>query len=235
MSQLCFAMHFFSVPSTIQRLIPSCTWRRAVSEKVIFLTFDDGPHPRITPWVLDLLRQFDARATFFCVGDNLEKFPEVARLTLEQGHTLANHTMHHVKGWKTSNREYVKEIQDCELQLNRIQEFANCNHKSRKSMASESHGSEKKLFRPPYGQIKHSQISAVKAMGYEVVQWSNLSCDYDPKLNVMKSLSALVSQTTPGSIVVFHDSEKAEDQLLWLLPKYLEAMTAKGYTFEGLT
>lgn len=216
MSQLCFAMHFFSVPSTIQRLIPSCTWRRAVSEKVIFLTFDDGPHPRITPWVLDLLRQYDARATFFCVGDNLEKFPEVARLTLEQGHTLANHTMHHVKGWRTGLAEYLEEVDTCAAALTSV-------------------GSEQGLlFRPPYGQITGQQIRALKARGYEVIQWSNLSCDYDRTLNVQKSLNALVKGSKPGSIVVFHDSEKAEKQLLWLLPKYLEAMQSRGYRFLSL-
>lgn len=226
-------MHFFFVPSTIQRLIPSCTWRKDASQKTIYITFDDGPHPRITPWVLTELLKHDAKATFFCVGDNIRKFPEVCKATLAAGHALANHTMHHIKGWKTSNQDYLKDIQDCELEINRIYPVVDDDVQVEPHRGI-SPSPLKKLFRPPYGQIKRSQISAVKALGYEVVQWSNLSCDYDPKLNVKKSLSALVSQTTPGSIVVFHDSEKAEDQLMWLLPKYLEAMTARGYTFEVL-
>ncbi|MFM6951755.1 MAG: polysaccharide deacetylase family protein [Bacteroidota bacterium] len=227
-------MHFFSVPSTIQRLIPSCTWRKEVSEKVVFLTFDDGPHPRITPWVLETLRQYDAKATFFCVGDNIEKFPEVSKATLAAGHAIANHTMHHVKGWKTSNPDYLREIQDCELQIGLVQKDAVDRGVSGSHRIRDIQNPAKKLFRPPYGQIKPSQIQAIKAIGYEVVQWSNLSCDYDPKLNVSKSLAALLSQSSAGSIVVFHDSEKAEDQLMWILPKYLEAMTNRGYTFEIL-
>jgi peptidoglycan/xylan/chitin deacetylase (PgdA/CDA1 family) len=216
MSQLCFAMHFFSVPSTIQRLIPSCTWRRAVSEKVIFLTFDDGPHPSITPWVIDLLREYDASGTFFCVGDNVRRYPEVCERVLREGHTLANHTMHHVKGWRTGTGDYLAEVEDCEEALVSV---------------GMSHG---RLFRPPYGQITPRQIRALKARGYEIIQWSNLSCDYDRKLNVSQSLNAMVKQSKPGSIVVFHDSEKAENQLKWLLPKYLEAMQSKGYQFLSL-
>ncbi|MFM7639011.1 MAG: polysaccharide deacetylase family protein [Bacteroidota bacterium] len=209
-------MHFFSVPSTIQRLFPSCTWRREVSEKVVFLTFDDGPHPRITPWVLDTLRQYDARATFFCVGDNIQKFPEVARLALEDGHTLANHTMHHVKGWRFAADAYLEEVMACEEVLAAV-------------------GAETgRLFRPPYGKITLRQTRALKARGYEVVQWSNLSCDYDRNLIVDRSLQALLNHSKPGSIVVFHDSEKAENQLKYLLPKYLEGMKSIGYTFRAL-
>mgnify|MGYP006164195927 FL=1 len=227
-------MHFFSVPSTIQRLITSCIWRKNVSEKIIYLTFDDGPHPRITPWVLTELSKHDAKATFFCVGDNIRKFPEICEATVAAGHLLANHTMHHIKGWRTSNRDYLKDIQDCELQLSYIHNATASNDVSMSSKGSESNRPAKKLFRPPYGQIKPSQIQALKALGYEVIQWSNLSCDYDPKLNVSKSLKALLSESTSGSIVVFHDSEKAEHQLMWLLPNYLEAMTEQGYTFEVL-
>jgi len=216
MSQLCFAMHFFTVPSTIQRLITSCVWRREVSEKVIFLTFDDGPHPSITPWVIDLLREYDARGTFFCVGDNVRRYPEVCERVLREGHTLANHTMHHVKGWRTGTGDYLAEVEDCEEALVSV---------------GMSH---RRLFRPPYGQITPRQIRALKARGYEIIQWSNLSCDYDRKLNVSQSLNAMVKQSKPGSIVVFHDSEKAENQLKWLLPKYLEAMQSKGYQFLSL-
>ncbi len=215
-------MHFFSVPSTIQWLIPSCTWRKVGQEKVIYLTFDDGPHPEITAWVIDELKKHQIKATFFCVGDNLKKHPETAKQLLTEGHQIGNHTMHHIKGWKHKNVDYLKDIEDCDTEIRKIHEQMN------------DEKAQPRLFRPPYGQIKPSQIKLLRAKGYEIIQWSDLSCDYDKHLNCKKSLSALVKNAKPGSIVVFHDSEKAENQLKQILPSYLEAMLAEGFTFETL-
>lgn len=215
-------MHFFSVPSTIQWLIPSCTWRKVGQEKVIYLTFDDGPHPEITAWVIDELKKHQIKATFFCVGDNLKKHPETAKQLLTEGHQIGNHTMHHIKGWKHKNVDYLKDIEDCDTEIRKIHEQMN------------DEKAQPRLFRPPYGQIKPSQIELLREQGYEIIQWSDLSCDYDKHLNCEKSLSALVKNAKPGSIVVFHDSEKAENQLKQILPSYLEAMLAKGFTFETL-
>ena len=215
-------MHFFSVPSTIQWLIPSCTWRKVGQEKVIYLTFDDGPHPEITAWVIDELKKHQIKATFFCVGDNLKKHPETAKQLLTEGHQIGNHTMHHIKGWKHKNVDYLKDIEDCDTEIRKIYEQMN------------DEKAQPRLFRPPYGQIKPSQIKLLCAKGYEIIQWSDLSCDYDKHLNCEKSLSALVKNAKPGSIVVFHDSEKAENQLKQILPSYLEAMLAEGFTFETL-
>ncbi len=215
-------MHFFSVPSTIQWLIPSCTWRKVGQEKVIHLTFDDGPHPEITDWVIDELKKHQIKATFFCVGDNLKKHPETAKQLLTEGHQIGNHTMHHIKGWKHKNVDYLKDIENCETEIRKIHEQMN------------DEKAQPRLFRPPYGQIKPSQIELLREKGYEIIQWSNLSCDYDKHLNCEKSLSALVKNAKPGSIVVFHDSEKAEIQLKQILPSYLEAMLAEGFTFETL-
>ena len=215
-------MHFFSVPSTIQWLIPSCTWRKVGQEKVIYLTFDDGPHPEITAWVIDELKKHQIKATFFCVGDNLKKHPETAKQLLTEGHQIGNHTMHHIKGWKHKNVDYLKDIEDCDTEIRKINEQMN------------DEKAQPRLFRPPYGQIKPSQIKLLRAKGYEIIQWSDLSCDYDKHLNCEKSLSALVKNAKPGSIVVFHDSEKAENQLKQILPSYLEAMLAEGFTFETL-
>ena len=215
-------MHFFSVPSTIQWLIPSCTWRKVGQEKVIYLTFDDGPHPEITAWVIDELKKHQIKATFFCVGDNLKKHPETAKQLLTEGHQIGNHTMHHIKGWKHKNVDYLKDIEDCDTEIRKIHEQMN------------DEKAQPRLFRPPYGQIKPSQIKLLRAKGYEIIQWSDLSCDYDKHLNCEKSLSALVKNAKPGSIVVFHDSEKAENQLKQILPSYLEAMLAEGFTFETL-
>ena len=216
-------MHFFTVPSTIQWLIPSCTWRKEGQGKVIYLTFDDGPNPEITAWVMDELKKHQIKATFFCVGDNLKKFPEVAKKLLTEGHQIGNHTMHHIKGWKHKNVDYLKDIEDCDTEIRKIYEQMN------------DEKAQPRLFRPPYGQIKPSQIKRLRTIGYEIIQWSNLSCDYDKRLNCEKSLSALVKNAKPGSIVVFHDSEKAENQLKKILPRYLKALLADGYTFQTLS
>ena len=216
-------MHFFTVPSTIQWLIPSCTWRKEGQGKVIYLTFDDGPNPEITTWVMDELKKHQIKATFFCVGDNLKKFPEVAKKLLTEGHQIGNHTMHHIKGWKHKNVDYLKDIEDCDTEIRKIYEQMN------------DEKAQPRLFRPPYGQIKPSQIKRLRTIGYEIIQWSNLSCDYDKRLNCEKSLSALVKNAKPGSIVVFHDSEKAENQLKKILPRYLKALLADGYTFQTLS
>jgi peptidoglycan/xylan/chitin deacetylase (PgdA/CDA1 family) len=215
-------MHFFTVPSTIQWLIPSCTWRKEGQEKVIYLTFDDGPHPEITAWVMDELKKHQIKATFFCVGDNLKKHTETAKQLLTQGHQIGNHTMHHIKGWKHKNIDYLKDIESCENEIRDIHEQLDIKKP------------QPRLFRPPYGQIKPSQIKLLRTKGYEIIQWSDLSCDYDKRLDCEKSLSALVKNAKPGSIVVFHDSEKAEHQLKQILPSYLEAMLAEGFTFEIL-
>ena len=215
-------MHFFTVPSTIQWLIPSCTWRKEGQGKVIYLTFDDGPHPEITAWVIDELKKHQIKATFFCVGDNLKKHPETAKQLLTEGHQIGNHTMHHIKGWKHKNVDYLKDIEDCDTEIRKIHEQMN------------DEKAQPRLFRPPYGQIKPSQIELLREQGYEIIQWSDLSCDYDKRLDCKKSLSALVKNAKPGSIVVFHDSEKAENQLKQILPSYLEAMLAEGFTFETL-
>jgi peptidoglycan/xylan/chitin deacetylase (PgdA/CDA1 family) len=239
-------MHFFSVPSTIQWLIPSCTWRKVGQEKEIYLTFDDGPHPEITAWVIDELKKHQIKATFFCVGDNLKKHPETAKQLLTEGHQIGNHTMHHIKGWKHKNVDYLRDIEDCETEICKIHEQLNGeqnrlvhnNDTSSQSIPTPIVQalitSTRKLFRPPYGQIKPSQIKLLRAKGYEIIQWSDLSCDYDKHLNCEKSLTSLVKNAKPGSIVVFHDSEKAENQLKQILPSYLEAMLAKGFTFETL-
>lgn len=190
------------------------------SEKIIYLTFDDGPHPEITPWVCDILKDFQAKATFFCVGNNVLKYPNVCVSVFKKGHRLGNHTQSHTKGWRLKNADYLSEIDLC--------------NSSFRSVLGDLWLGQPKLFRPPYGQIKPSQIAPIKLLGYSIIQWSDLSCDYDKNLNCTKSLSALVKNTKPGSIVVFHDSKKAEHQLKWLLPKYLEAMTSKGFTFETL-
>jgi peptidoglycan/xylan/chitin deacetylase (PgdA/CDA1 family) len=198
-----------SIPSWLQKLFPSLTWNAPGIVPTVYLTFDDGPHPEITPWVVEQLRPYNMQATFFCVGDNAKKFPETLELIKKEGHQLGNHTMHHIKGWNTSTAEYLKDIEQCQYYT------------------------QTNLFRPPYGRISKQQIKALKEK-FRIVMWSLLSCDFDRQLNQEKALQGLITKTKNGSIVVFHDSVKAENNLRFILPKYLDYLHKKGYTCKTL-
>ncbi len=209
-------MHFFSVPRVLRRLISGCTWERPGSHKTIYLSFDDGPSPKITGQILELLAEFNAKATFFCVGENLLRYPETGAQIISEGHTIGNHTLRHSKGWNTPIKIYIDEIDQTQHIINRLQPNA------------------PKLFRPPYGRITPKQISELTSRGYEIVLWSELSCDYDPNVNIQKSIGALSKNSKSGSIVVFHDSEKAAAQVLQILPAYLQKMSESGFGFNCL-
>lgn len=200
-------------PGLLQAAYPKLTWRRESSNE-IYLTFDDGPHPEITPWVLEELKKWQAKATFFCVGENLEKYPEVAKQITDGGHLIANHTHNHLKGWSTENKAYYNNIHQCEEVIRTLQEKANS------------------LFRPPYGRIKRKQIQNLNST-YELVMWSHLSWDFYPNLNIQKSLRNL-RKVAPGSIIVFHDSEKAFNNLQLLLPDMLTYWHSLNYKFSIL-
>ena len=173
----------------------------------IFLTFDDGPIPEITPKVLDILEQYNAKATFFCVGDNVAKHPEVYQQVLDAGHLTGNHTFHHLNGWKTSVEEYINDVNKCSTLVN------------------------SPLFRPPHGRIRPSVIKYLRKE-YQIIMWSVLTGDYDKTLTPEKVLKNAIDHTTDGSIVVFHDSLKAADNLFFALPRFLEHFSNKGYIFE---
>jgi len=190
-------------------LFPSVTWKVKTSAQAVYLTFDDGPHPTITPWVLEELEKYEAKATFFCVGDNVRKYPETYTKIIERGHATGNHTFNHIKGWETSNLEYKKNI---DLAGNYI---------------------ESDLFRPPYGRITLSQIKLLKAE-FKIVMWSVLTRDYEKNLNVELKLKNVFEMIEPGAIVVLHDSEKAENNLKMMLPAILEHCMKKGFTCEKL-
>ncbi|MCB9252742.1 MAG: polysaccharide deacetylase family protein [Flavobacteriales bacterium] len=192
------------VPSVVKWMYPSLTWESGNKEKGIFLTFDDGPHPEITPWVIEQLKEFNFKATFFCIGENVHKFPEIIELIKLNGHSLGNHTYNHLKGFKTEDTEYIHNIRKC----------------------NELVGSN--LFRPPYGQIKRSQIEILKKQ-YRIIMWSLLVEDWNPNLNTGLKLKNLVHKSRPGNIIVFHDSQKAEKNLKAVLPEYLHFMKNEGY------
>ena len=185
-------------------------WKIPGEPGKIFLTFDDGPIPEITPKVLDILARYNAKATFFCVGDNVAKHPEVFQQIVDAEHATGNHTFHHLNGWKTSVEEYIKDVNKCKILV-------------------ESH-----LFRPPYGRIR---LSALKRLSkeYDIIMWSVLTGDYDKALTPEKVLKSALDHTVDGSIVVFHDSLKAADNLFFALPRFLEHFSEKGYIFECIT
>lgn len=181
----------------------------------MYLTFDDGPIPEVTTWVLQLLAQYNAKATFFCVGENIQKHPEVYKQVLAEGHSVGNHTYNHLKGMNVSDDEYLENTKLCAEAMNKEPYLG-------------------KLFRPPYGKIKFSQTRKLKALGYEIILWDVLTGDFDAKLTKEKCLSASLNATKSGSIVVFHDSLKTYEKLQFVLPQYLKALSEQGYQFRAL-
>jgi peptidoglycan-N-acetylglucosamine deacetylase len=207
---ICLMSVFQKTPHWLKSLFPSLVWEIPNQGQTVYLTFDDGPHPHITPWVLEQLNRFQFKGTFFCVGDNVVKYPEIVALIQRDGHALGNHTMNHVKGWQMKNADYLDNVSSC--------------HQVLKST----------LFRPPYGRIKWSQVKLLKP-NYKVVMWSLLSLDYLKGLNVEKSLNELKKQTKSGSIIVFHDSVKAEQNLKDLLPPYLQFLNDNGFNCQVIS
>lgn len=197
-------MHFVKVPSLIKPLAGDFLWSVRTQDYLVYLTFDDGPVPEVTPLVLDILQRFNAKASFFCVGENAAQHPEILNRIAREGHTLGNHTFEHDNGWKTPNFRYLKSV----LKTNA---FVNS-----------------RLFRPPYGRISRAQAQALKSR-YTLVMWDVLSGDYNPKRSAEQCLNSVIQNTRPGSIVVFHDSLKAAERVLEVLPKYLAYLQEVGY------
>jgi len=193
-----------SIPHWFQQLFGRFTWHIPNQNKTVYLTFDDGPHPEITPWVLKELAQFNYKATFFCVGDNVRQFPETYHAILNAQHKTGNHTMHHMKGWSSDDNKYLDNIKSCAQYIN------------------------SNLFRPPYGRIKRSQATVIEK-DYQIIMWSLLSCDFEKNLNTVDALKGLKRNTKAGSIVVFHDSVKAEKNLKTMLPLYLQFLNQNGF------
>ena len=197
-------------PLVVKKLFPNFIWDITTNSKEIYLTFDDGPTPEITNWTLDILNQFSAKATFFCIGNNVEKFPKIFQNIIDEGHAIGNHTYHHLKGWKTATEDYLEDIQKAQHIIN------------------------SKLFRPPYGQITPKQGTAIIASGFKVVMWNVLSIDWDVFVSRKTCLKNVISKANSGSIIVFHDSMKASKNMQYALPKVLEHFTEKGFVFKAL-
>jgi len=192
-------------------MFPRYTWSLDSRDKAVYLTFDDGPHPEVTPYVLDELRKYNARATFFCVGKNVVAHTETYKRILDEGHSVGNHTYNHLNGWKTPDDVYLKDVSEA------------ANH------------IDSNLFRPPYGRIRLFQAknlqAAMKGRMAKVIMWDVLSADFDPAVSPEKSLEFVVLGSGPGSIVVFHDSQKAFAKLSYVLPRALHHFSAEGFKF----
>ncbi|MDT0689257.1 polysaccharide deacetylase family protein [Salegentibacter sp. F188] len=212
-------------PSVLKRLYPR-RWTKLQTSKSIYLTFDDGPIPEVTPWVLDLLKEYNAHATFFCIGDNVKKHPEIFERILTEGHTVGNHTFNHLDGWKTSTSAYIENVLEAE-------EVMNFEGKER-FQTPHSELQTLKLFRPPYGRIKNSQARKLANMGYQLVMWDVISWDFDANVSEEDCLKNVLDNSEKGSIIVFHDSRKAFKNLQKVLPQVLEYYKNKNFSFKKL-
>lgn len=197
-------MHLATVPNIIKPLAGQFTWHIPGCTDNVFITFDDGPTPDVTPAVLDILDSHQAKATFFCLGKNVKQHPELFQEVIDRGHAVGNHTYSHPNGWKTPKTAYLREVIAC-----------------RKLVDS-------RLFRPPYGRIHRDQAAALRPH-FHLIMWDVLSGDYLPNRSPERCLRALKKHTKPGSIIVFHDSQKAANTMLNTLPAYLQWLTEQGW------
>lgn len=202
-------MKIFKVPRFFRLFFPNKTWGFSTSEKVVYLTFDDGPDPGITPWLLDFLANKNIVATFFCVGENVKKYPEIYARILAEGHAVGNHCMRHQKGTNVTLEEYVQSVE----------------------LASQFIDSN--LFRPPYGRMTIRQTHALRKK-YVIIMWSWLSFDYDPSISVSKIIKKAKRQIQAGDILVLHDNSKTTDRLKVILPELIEISRAKGLSFSTI-
>lgn len=216
--------YFVKTPSLVPVIYRNQIWSFSSKEKNIYLTFDDGPTPEVTDWVLKILQQYNAQATFFCIGKNIEEHPTIFKRIINQGHAIGNHTYNHLNGWKTSTKEYLDSVLKTE-ELIQILKPETSNLEPQTSNF---------LFRPPYGKIKASQTKSLLKNKYTIIMWSVLSADFDNMVDANKCLDNVVKNTENGSVIVFHDSVKAFDKLKIVLPKVLEHFNDKGYSFKKI-
>ena len=201
----------------IKNFFHNLVWDVPNSENKIYLTFDDGPIPEVTEWVLDILKSEGIKATFFCIGDNIKKHPDIFKRILSEGHQIGNHTFNHLNGWKTNTNEYIENFKLYEaelLKLNIKNSF---------------------LFRPPYGKIKTQQSRIIRKLSYKIIMWDVLSYDFDNSITPERCLENVISNTQQGSIIVFHDSIKSEKNLRFALPKAIKVLKEKGFVFDVIS
>jgi peptidoglycan/xylan/chitin deacetylase (PgdA/CDA1 family) len=205
--------YFVKTPWLLKKLYPECIWEMEPHEKNIYLTFDDGPHPQATPFVLEELKKYQAKATFFCIGKNVKEYFDIYKQIISDGHRPGNHTFNHLNGWKTTDKKYLEDIGDAVKVI-------------------DSH-----LFRPPYGRITKFQLKALQGERFKLktIMWNVLSADFDEKVSPENCYLNVMRSAGPGSIVIFHDSLKALPRLQYALPRVLEYFTGKGFQFKMIT
>jgi peptidoglycan-N-acetylglucosamine deacetylase len=195
----------------LSKFLPaSLLWRVKTKERAVYLTFDDGPIPGLTDEILKILKEFEAKATFFCVGENVMRNPDLYREITRAGHVVGNHSHHHVKGWKTNLDQYLDDVEEASRYV------------------------DSRLYRPPYGLVTWKQARALSKK-YQVVMWSVLTKDYDPLITPEQCLEIAVKGVKPGAIIVFHDNTKARDKVLYALPRLLEYLKREGFECRVLS
>ena len=206
-------MYLIKTPLLLKAFYPKCVWDIPVNDKVIFLTFDDGPHPQATTFVLDELKKYNAKASFFCIGNNVLAYPSVYANILKEGHVVGNHTYDHLNGWKCDTTAYLNNIKAAAKLI------------------------DSDFFRPPYGRISKQQIRQLKNdtdMPNKIIMWDVLSGDFDLSLTGEECAANVIKKSSPGSIIVFHDSVKAWDRLVVALPIVLQYFAKMGYQMKVL-
>ena len=205
--------YFIKTPSLVKLIFKNWVWSFSTKEKTLYLTFDDGPTPEVTNWTLEQLKKFNAKATFFCIGKNVEENPLIYQNIVNEGHSIGNHTHNHLNGFYTKKATYIKNVEKAE----QVSPHNN------------------KLFRPPYGKLKLSQSKELRKKGYKVIMWDVLSADFDTTIDTNECLKNVIKSTQNGSIIVFHDSLKAKEKLYYVLPIILDYYSEKGYEFKAIT
>lgn len=210
------SFYWIKTKSFIKRLFSNYVWDLPNTQNKIYLTFDDGPTPEITEWVLEELKKHNVKATFFCIGNNIQKHPDLFQKVINEGHVIGNHTYDHMNGWKTETKTYLENISLCDKQIQK----------------SSIENLQSKIFRPPYGKIKTAQAKIVRRLGYKIIMWDVLSADFDQTITPEKCLENVISNVKSGSVIVFHDSIKASHNLKYALPETLNFLKEKGFLFD---
>ena len=203
--------YLIKIPWILKKIFSQYTWSIPVDDNVVYLTFDDGPHPVITPWVLAELEKFDAKATFFCIGKNVKKHQEVYQQILHAGHAVGNHTEDHLNGWHVPENLYIDNVKKATVTI------------------------KANLFRPPYGRIKRNTANIIrKQLQMHIIMWDVLSADFDVSFTPEECVNNVLRNVDKGSVIVFHDSEKAEKNLRYALPLVLEELKNRNFRFHKI-
>jgi peptidoglycan-N-acetylglucosamine deacetylase len=236
--------YLVKTPKFVQRMFPERVWTFPNSDmpagktgNTIYLTFDDGPIPEVTAWVLEELKKTNAKATFFCIGDNIKKHPDLFRRIIVEGHSVGNHTFNHLNGWTTNTEDYVENVLNTEAEMNKVYEVRSRKHEDIPKFKSEIPNQQysiSNLFRPPYGKLTSTQSQILQQKGYKIIMWDVLSGDFDTSTSEETCFINVSESIKPGSIVVFHDSSKAEKNLRYVLPKVLQDVSEKGWNCEKI-